>query len=98
MFENRNLDNLQGHIIELKNYCMALRKRLVLIKENYAIKTENEKNEIDILIYETEEKIRIVKHRVKKLELTFSYKLNSFINEIKETENEKSILMPYSTQ
>ena len=50
---NDELFYLQKRIFILKDYQMCLRKRLYLIKNNYALKTEYEKNEIEIVTYQT---------------------------------------------
>ena len=40
--------------IDFKNsYVLALRKRLVLIKKDYSLKNEYEKNEIEIITFQT---------------------------------------------
>lgn len=78
----QEIQDVQDHIIALKNYCMALHKRVALIRENYAIKTEKEKNEVAITTYETEIKISTIKQKISKLQLSFYYQINSYINEL----------------
>jgi len=47
------LNNLIVQILLLKSSVASLHKRLWLIRHGYALKTEFEKNEIDIIVYDT---------------------------------------------
>lgn len=53
------LKELERELTVDRDYCAALEKRIILAKQNYESKTEFEKNEIDILIMETEATINI---------------------------------------
>jgi hypothetical protein len=83
----QEIQDMQDHIIALKNYCMALHKRISLVRENYAIKSEKEKNEVAITTYETEIKINTIKQKISKLQLTFYYQINSYINDLNDEQS-----------
>lgn len=83
----QEIQDMQDHIIALKNYCMALHKRIALARENYAIKSEKEKNEVAITTYETEIKINTIKQKISKLQLTFYYQINSYINDLNDEQS-----------
>ena len=76
---NTKLDSLKEFIQFKKNYLLTLKKRIFLIKTNFAEKCEYEKNEVDIQSYETLIKIS---------------KLNRFIAE-KESEYEDELIRFY---
>ena len=75
------LNDQMAHIFSLKNYCASLNKRLSLVKENYYHKTDNEKNEVDILTHETLVKIIVINQKIKKLEQNFWEQYNHFLNQ-----------------
>ena len=49
--------SLKQHIFACKGLLMCLYKRLFFIRNNYALKTDFEKNEIEITCYETKQLI-----------------------------------------
>ena len=51
--KNTKLNSLKEFIQFKKNYLLTLKKRIFLIKTNFADKCEYEKNEVDIQSYET---------------------------------------------
>jgi hypothetical protein len=75
--------------IDFKNsYILALRKRLVLIKKDYSLKSEYEKNEIEIITFQT---LSIIGHATrfiqeKKEELNIE--LNQFYSDLEELDSE----------
>lgn len=77
--KNIKIDSLREFIQFKKNYLLSLKKRIALIKTNFAEKSEYEKNEVDIQSYETLIKIN---------------KLNRFIAE-KESEYEDDLIRFY---
>jgi hypothetical protein len=77
--KNIKIDSLREFIQFKKNYLLSLKKRIALIKTNFAEKSEYEKNEVDIQSYETLIKID---------------KLNRFIAE-KESEYEDNLIRFY---
>jgi hypothetical protein len=81
---NDNLFILQNHCVFLKNYAMALRKRVILIREGFALKTEHEKNEVDVIVYETLVKINVTEKKIQQLQLEYTHKLNAYFNDLEE--------------
>jgi hypothetical protein len=49
--------SLKQHIFACKGLLMCLYKRLFYIRNNYALKTDYEKNEIEIICYQTKQQI-----------------------------------------
>lgn len=80
--------------IDFKNsYVLALRKRLVLIKKDYVLKNEYEKNEIEIITFQT---LSIIGHATrfiqeKKSELNIE--LNQFYSDLEELDKEYDTLI-----
>lgn len=80
--------------IDFKNsYVLALRKRLVLIKKDYSLKNEYEKNEIEIITFQT---LSIIGHATrfiqeKKSELNIE--LNQFYSDLEELGKEYDTLI-----
>lgn len=80
--------------IDFKNsYVLALRKRLVLIKKDYSLKNEYEKNEIEIITFQT---LSIIGHATrfiqeKKSELNIE--LNQFYSDLEELYKEYDSLI-----
>lgn len=80
--------------IDFKNsYVLALRKRLVLIKKDYSLKNEYEKNEIEIITFQT---LSIIGHATrfiqeKKSEL--NVELNQFYSDLEELYKEYDSLI-----
>jgi hypothetical protein len=81
---NHELFILQDHCIFLKNYAMALRKRVVLVRDGFALKTEYEKNEVDVIAYETLVKINTTEKKIQQLQLEYTHKLNAYFTELEE--------------
>lgn len=73
--ESNQLILLQSHIIDKKNYIMALQKRMITAREKFATKNDHEKNEVDILLYETSQKIISENKKVKSMEFQFQNKM-----------------------
>ena len=63
---------------------MALRKRVILIREGFALKTEHEKNEVDVIVYETLVKINVTEKKIQQLQLEYTHKLNAYLNDLEE--------------
>lgn len=63
---------------------MALRKRVILIREEFALKTEYGKNEVDVIVYETLVKINVTEKKVQQLQLEYTHKLNAYLSELDE--------------
>ena len=81
---NDELIVLQDHIMIRKNYSLVLHKRLVLIREDYALKTEHEKNEVEIGVYETLIKLNQNNSRITEMETTFEHRFNAFANDLEQ--------------
>lgn len=81
---NEQLSNLQENIIFLKNYVLVLEARLLLLRDNIALKSEYEKNEVNILTYETLSKISSTKTRISKLKIKFEAEYLQFMRDLKE--------------
>lgn len=50
---DKDICDLQNQIFVVKNNLMCLYKRLYLIRTNYVLKSDYEKNEVEIITYET---------------------------------------------
>lgn len=90
---NNTAMSLKRAIDFKNNYVIALRKRLILIKKNYALKDEYEKNEIEIITCQT---LSIIGHatrfiREKKDELNIE--LNQFYSDLNELNNEYDLII-----
>ena len=85
---DKEICDLQNQIFIVKDYLMCLHKRLYLIRTNYVLKTEYEKNEIAIITYET--KHQIVKHTkcVSQLENELLYMMKNYFVGVDEVEQE----------
>ena len=79
---NKHLTALQSQIIVKKNYVMALHKRLSLVNVDLALKSEYEINEIDIIKYETLNKIGFVENKIKELQASYEIMVRDFIAEV----------------
>ncbi len=53
---------------------MALQKRMITAREKFATKTECEKNEVDILLYETSQKLITERLKITKMDFYFESK------------------------
>ena len=71
------LKYLTQNIIAKKTYILLLYKRIYLCRHNYANKTEYERNEIEILISETNFKINNAKSYVRTKELEVKHILEN---------------------
>jgi len=49
--------SLKQHIFACKGLLMCLYKRLFYVRNNYALKSDYEKNEIEIICYQTKQQI-----------------------------------------
>jgi len=85
---DKEISDLQNQIFLVKDYLMCLHKRLYLIRTNYVLKSEYEKNEIEIIGYETKQ--QIVKHTkcVFKLENDLLYMMKDYFVGLDEVEQQ----------
>jgi hypothetical protein len=83
---NIKLDSLKEFIQFKKNYLLTLKKRIFLIKTNFADKCEYEKNEVDIQSYETLIKINNVSRFIADKEKEYEDELIQFYCDIEEVE------------
>jgi hypothetical protein len=83
---NTKLDSLKEFIQFKKNYLLTLKKRIFLIKTNFAEKCEYEKNEVDIQSYETLIKINNVTRFIADKEKEYEDELIQFFCDIEEVE------------
>jgi len=88
-----DLELMQKQIIALKNYISSLQKRLALINNNYVNKSNFEKNEIDIVIYETKYLINKKLLSLGTLENAFKTKLEDYNNEVTDVLNNYDSLL-----
>jgi hypothetical protein len=82
--DNQELFKLQNHCIFLKNYAMVLRKRLVLVRNGFALKNDYEKNEVDVIYYETLVKINITETKLQQYLIEYTHKLNAHLSDLEE--------------
>lgn len=90
---SKDLELLQNQIIALKDYISSLFKRLSLIKINFANKTNYEKNEVEIVIYETKYLITKKLFTLKCLEKDFQTKLTEHNEKVNEVNNNYESLL-----
>lgn len=83
-FYNKELDLMQNQILALKKYIFSLHKRLALITHNYSLKNNFDKNEVDIISYETKCLITQKFFSLKSLEENFKNKLDEYNDRVKE--------------
>lgn len=81
---NTQLNSLQSLIIVKKNYVMALHRRIAMAGIGSATKTDYEKNEIDILVYETLNKVWHTEKQLKQLEQEYENLMEEFLNDLAE--------------
>ena len=81
---NHDLCLLQDHIFFLKDYVMALQKRLLLARDNYALKNAFEKNEVEVLTYETLTKISASQRQINSLQTEFTHRLFAFKQDLED--------------
>jgi hypothetical protein len=93
VFNNKDLDVMQKQIFALKNYISALYKRLSLIKNGYATKSNYEKNEIDIVIHDTKFLIGKKSIALKCLESNFKKRAEEYFNKIEEVSKNYETLL-----
>ena len=65
---------------------MALTKRIVLIKKDYSKKCEYERNEIDVVMYETLSLISAANKSIEDAEKKYEEELISFCHELNEVD------------
>lgn len=92
-FYNKELDLMQNQILALKNYISSLYKRLALITYNYSTKNNYDKNEVDIISYETKCLISKKLFSLKCLEQDFEKKLNDYNGRVMEVLNNYEALL-----
>lgn len=84
--KNIKIDSLKEFIQFKKNYLLSLKKRIALIKTNFADKSEYEKNEVDIQSYETLIKINNLTKFIIQKESEYENELIQFYLELEELE------------
>lgn len=84
--KNTKLNSLKEFIQFKKNYLLTLKKRIFLIKTNFADKCEYEKNEVDIQSYETLIKINNITRLIEEKEKEYEDELIRFYCDIEEVE------------
>lgn len=76
-----------------KDYVLCLHKRLLLIKEGFCEKSEFQRNEIDILKYETVSIINNANNFIKKKEEEYRIELSEFYEDLNDLEkNYKTVV------
>lgn len=84
---DKDICDIQKQIFIFKNYLMCLHKRLYLIRTNYILKSEYEKNEVEIIAYQTKHQIAKYTKYVDEMEINLFSKMQYYfvgINEIEE--------------
>jgi hypothetical protein len=81
---NRVLESLKRAIDYKKNYVLLLEKRLVLLKKDLSLKSEYERNEIDIITYQTLSLISNANTFIKNKEKDFVVELIEFYADLEE--------------
>lgn len=81
---NYELVALQEGILAMKKYVLALHKRLALVRNGFSLKSEYEKNEVDIVVFETLAKISNANKKIYQLQTEFGYKTMAFLNDLEE--------------
>ena len=87
MQKNKRLEGVCKTIHLKKSYCIALKKRIHLIKTDYSEKNDFQKNEIDILNAETLMLLLSEFKSYKKYEQLLAQDLNEFYNDLEEVNN-----------
>lgn len=81
---NSVLETLKRAIDFKKNYVIMLEKRLVLIKKDLSLKSEYERNEIDIITYQTLSLIANANTFISNKEKEFTIELVEFYADLEE--------------
>ncbi len=81
---NSVLETLKRAIDFKKNYVIMLEKRLVLIKKDLSLKSEYERNEIDIITYQTLSLINNANVFIENKEKEFTIELIEFYADLEE--------------
>lgn len=90
---NSRLNFLRNTINFKKDYVLCLHKRLLLIKEGFCEKSEFQRNEIDILKYETVSIINNANNFIKKKEEEYRIELGEFYEDLNDLEkNYKTVV------
>jgi hypothetical protein len=90
---NSKLDFLKNTINFKKDYVLSLHKRLLLIREGFCEKSEFQRNEIDILKYETVSIINNANNFIKKKEEEYRIELGEFYEDLNDLEkNYKTVV------
>ena len=87
MQNNKRIEDLCRAIHFKKNYCIALKKRLHLIKTDYSLKSEFQKNEVEILNSETLWLLFGELKAYKRNEQTLVCDLEEFYSDLEELKN-----------
>ena len=87
------MNYLRNTINFKKDYVLCLHKRLLLIKEGFCEKSEFQRNEIDILKYETVSIINNSNNFIKKKEEEYRIELSEFYEDLNDLEkNYKTVV------
>jgi hypothetical protein len=68
--------SLKQHIFACKGLLMCLYKRLLFVRNNYALKSDYEKNEIEIICYETKQLIVRKSNKIREYEIELRLKID----------------------
>lgn len=76
----KEIISLKNHIFNCKKLIMCLHKRLFLIRNNYALKSDYEKNEIEIICYETKQQIIAKSNKIREYQNELKLKISTLKN------------------
>ncbi len=86
--KNEQLESIRQAICFKKNYILALKKRLFLIKGNLSKKDEYERNEVEITVFQTLAMISVAQAFIDKKESELKEALMNFYLDMHEVERE----------
>lgn len=81
---NTSLSSLQSLILIKKNYVMALQRKIAFARNGFALKSEQQKNDVEVEIYESMFKINLTNKQIAKLESDFNEVFNEFTQDLQE--------------
>jgi hypothetical protein len=70
--------SLKQHIFACKGLLMCLYKRLFYVRNNYALKSDYEKNEIEIICYQTKQQIIRNSNLIREYENNLKFKIRMY--------------------
>lgn len=76
---------LKNHIFDCKKLVICLHKRLFLIRNNFALKSDYEKNEIEIICHETRQQIISKTNKIREYQNDLKHKLSLLNNHLFKT-------------